>query len=163
MRALIEALNRERTSSTPQQEVVRQLINTIITVAARNISLVQSPSAQPLAGGSEAIPLLNYIHQHIYEPERLKADQIAAAFHVSPTYVSEYFKTRTGQSLQNYIVAYKIKLIETRLRYTSMQINEIVYEFGFSDASHLNRLFKKHNGVNPSEYRKSFNLGSSAR
>jgi AraC-like DNA-binding protein len=35
-----------------------------------------------------------------------------------------------------------------------MQINEIVYELGFSDSSHLNRLFKKYKGISPSEYKK---------
>jgi len=48
-----------------------------------------------------------------------------------------------------------MKLIETRLRYTDLQINEMVYEFGFSDASHLNKQFKKYAGMNPTEYRKS--------
>jgi AraC-like DNA-binding protein len=35
-----------------------------------------------------------------------------------------------------------------------MRINEIVYEFNFTDESHLNRAFRKHKGMNPSEFRK---------
>jgi YesN/AraC family two-component response regulator len=62
--------------------------------------------------------LLNYIHQHIYEPRNLKAEVISKHFNVSPTYIGEYFKTQTGQSLQEYIMEYKLKLIETRLRFT---------------------------------------------
>lgn len=155
IRALVEALVREHINQQPQQqEVIKQLINTIITIAARNVLLMVS-AVSGKSKANNALQLLNYIHQYIYKPEKLKAKKIAEQFNVSPTYISEYFKTQTGQSLQEYITAYKIKLIETRLWFTDMQINEIVYEFGFSDASHLNRLFKKYKGVSPSEFKKS--------
>jgi len=85
----------------------------------------------------------------------LKVEKIAAHFNISPTYVGEYFKSRTGESLQQYITSYKLRLIETRLRYTDMQMNEIVHEFGFTDASHLNRLFRKYKGVSPSAFRRT--------
>jgi AraC-like DNA-binding protein len=35
-----------------------------------------------------------------------------------------------------------------------MRINEIAHEFNFTDESHLNRLFKKYKGMNPTEFRK---------
>lgn len=156
LRAMIEALIMEEKNHFPQkQEVTKQILNTIITIAARNISLVTPYTFNQ----SEIVPsldLLNYVHQNIYKPQELKASKMASEFNISPTYVSEYFKIKTGQSIQGYIIAYKIKLIETRLKFTSMQINEIVYEFGFSDASHLNRIFKKYTGLNPSDYKKQF-------
>ncbi|MBS7254709.1 helix-turn-helix domain-containing protein [Flavobacterium branchiicola] len=154
IRAMIEGLIREENNRFPQQqEVIKQILNTIITIAARNISLITPPNTS-LPNITPNLDLLNYVHQHIYQPDQLKASNMAAVFNVSPTYISEYFKTKTGQSIQQYSIAYKIKLIETRLKYTNMQINEIVYEFGFSDASHLNRLFKKYTGLNPSDYKK---------
>lgn len=156
IRAMIEALIIEEKSQFPQQqEVIKQILNTIITIAARNISLM-APLSINEVNAVPSLDLLNYVHQNIYRPDQLKASNMASAFNISPKYISEYFKTKTGQSIQEYTIAYKIKLIETRLKYTNMQINEIVYEFGFSDASHLNRLFKKHNGVNPSDYKKQF-------
>lgn len=156
LRAMIEALIKEEKNEFPhQQEVIKQILNTIITIAARNISLI-APIALSQSNAESSLDLLNYVHQNIYQPEELKASKLALEFNVSPTYISEYFKTKTGQSIQQYTIAYKIKLIETRLKFTNMQINEIVYEFGFSDASHLNRLFKKHTGLNPSDYKKQF-------
>jgi len=158
VRALIEALIREHINQQPQQqEVIKQLINTIITIAARNIVLMSS-AATAKPASQHAMQLLNYIHQYIYEPKRLKAEEISKYFNVSPTYISQYFKTQTGQSLQEYIMEYKLKLIETRLRFTDMRISEIVHELGFTDASHLNRLFKKSRGISPSEFRKSSDL-----
>jgi len=156
IRAMIEALIREENSDFPQQqEVIKQIINTIITIAARNISLI-APLAIAPSKAEPSLDLLHYVHQNIYQPEALKTAKMALEFNVSPTYISEYFKNNIGQSIQEYTIAYKIKLIETRLKFTNMQINEIVYEFGFSDASHLNRLFKKYRGMNPSDYKKQF-------
>lgn len=158
VRALIEALIREHINQQPQQqEVVKQLINTIIIIAARNIVLMPA-AATARPASQNAMQLLNYIHQHIYEPGNLKAEVISKHFNVSPKYISEYFKTQTGQSLQEYIMEYKLKLIETRLRFTDMRISEIVHELGFTDTSHLNRLFKKSKGISPSEFRKSSDL-----
>lgn len=156
LRAMVEALIREENSNFPQQqEVIKQILNTIITLASRNISLI-SPLALNQSNAESGLDLLNFVHHNIYQPEELKATKMALKFNVSPTYISEYFKTKTGQSIQQYTIAYKVKLIETRLKFTNMQINEIVYEFGFSDASHLNRLFKKYTGLNPSDYKKQF-------
>lgn len=155
IRALVEALIREKISQQPQQEeVIKQLINTIITIAARNILLVP-PLALKNQSANNALLLVNYIHQNIYEPKMLLAKTLAKHFNVSPTYISEYFKNQIGQSLQDYIIAYKLKLIETRLQYTDMHISEIVDELGFGDSSHLNKLFKKYKGVSPSEFKKS--------
>ncbi|MBO9616947.1 MAG: GNAT family N-acetyltransferase [Dyadobacter sp.] len=152
IRILTEALLREQQSGGPHQsQVMQQLLNTIITVAARNIALFQQAdhyqSSQPLS-------LLGYVHEHIYTPQALRVEKLAAYFNISPTYVSQYFKRETGESLQEYVNAYRLALIESRLAYTNQRLGEIATEFGFTDTSHLNKLFRKSKGVSPSGYRK---------
>lgn len=156
VKVLIESLIREQNNQHPHQyEVIRQLINTLITIAARNITLANSHGFK--SEQEHYHPhLLSYIHENICHPEQLKAEKIAANFNVSPTYISEYFKNKAGENLQQYISNYKMKLIETRLRFSNIQINEIVLEFGFTDASHLHRQFRKYKGISPTAYRKSF-------
>lgn len=154
-RALVEGMLREQEGGAPHSgEVTAQLLNALITIAARNIRLLA-----PLPGkkdlGGRATALLHYIHENIYLPEALKAEKIAEHCHVSPAYISEYFKNKTGTGMQEYIMNYRMKLVETRLRYTEMQVSEIVEELGFSDASHLNRLFRKYSGMAPGAFRKS--------
>jgi len=39
-----------------------------------------------------------------------------------------------------------------------MRISEIVEELGFTDESHLNRLFKKYKDCNPTDFRKNILL-----
>lgn len=154
IRALVEALVREHLNTYPEQSIViTQLINTILTIVTRNILLIPTVIEGKRVSSSASL-MINYIYQHIYEPELLKIEALAQQFNVSPTYVSEYFKNQTGQSLQDYIIAYKMKVIESRLRFTDRRVSEIAHELNFTDPSHLNRLFKKYIGVTPGEYRK---------
>ncbi len=153
VKSLIEALIREYINQYPyQRELTQQIVNTLLTIVARNISL-SSPEIQRNTEARD-LSMLSYIHQNIYSPELLKAEEMAAQFNISPTYVSEYFKKLTGESMQQYITNYKLKLVETRLQYSDMRMNEIAFELNFTDESHLNRIFKKYKGVSPSEFRK---------
>lgn len=138
--------------------ISEQIINTIITVVARNIAL-KLPKNIKETTGEPVLEILNYIQQNILEPKNLKAKTMSAHFNISPHYLGRYFKKQTGDTLQNYITNYKIRLVETRLLHSDMRINEIAYEFNFTDESHLNRIFKKHKGINPSEFRKRNSLG----
>lgn len=151
IRSLAEALLREQQANgLHQQEVSQQLLNVIITIAARNISLTQTAEKyhpeQPLS-------LVGYVHQNIYSPENLKARKLAEHFNISAGYVSEYFKRETGESLQAYVQSYRQQLIEARLLQTNLRLNEIAAEFGLSDVSHLNKLFQKERGISPLAFR----------
>lgn len=144
-----ELVNRE----LYHHELISQLVNTMITIVARNIAMAL-PEKVNDSTGNTIIDMINYIQQHIYTPEVLRVDSLSNHFSISEGYLSRYFKKHTGESLQQYITNYKLKLVETRLQHSDMRINEIVTELGFTDESHLNRLFKKHRGINPSEFRK---------
>jgi AraC-like DNA-binding protein len=134
-------------------EIISQIVNTIITIVARNIGLIMPNKVTDITGNT-VVQILNYIQEHIYDAEKLKADIIASHFGIADGYLSRYFKKHTGESIQQYIINYKLKLVETRLQHSDMRINEIVYELGFTDESHLNRLFKKHKGLTPTAFRK---------
>ncbi|WP_234645414.1 AraC family transcriptional regulator [Dyadobacter sp. CY356] len=81
-------------------------------------------------------------------------EEICSKLGISVSYLGKYFKKQTGETLQQYIINYKLRLVEMRLLHSDMRINEIVFELNYTDESHLNRLFKKYKGVNPSEFRK---------
>jgi AraC family transcriptional regulator, L-rhamnose operon regulatory protein RhaS len=97
--------------------------------------------------------ILVYIRQNIYKPENLRIEHLADHFHYSPSYLSVLFKKQTGESLQQHILKYKLKLIENRLQHSEMSISQISFEFGFTDESHLYKIFKKYYGVAPRDFR----------
>ncbi len=154
VKAITEGIIREFLGDHPfRQEMIQQLVNTLITIVARNVASHITPATEQSAAISQE--MIHYIHQHIYHPEKLKAEQLAAHFHISQNYISEYFKKHTGENLLQFITSYKLRLVETRLQYSALRISEIAYELGFTDESHLNRTFKKYKGMTPSEFRKS--------
>lgn len=156
VKSLVEALIREHVNRQQYHlDLVKQIVNTMITIVARNVSFAAAgpkPAGRPNEAAAE---MLNYIHRHIYSPEQLRAELIAAHFNISPTYISEYFKKAVGEGLQQYITSYKMKLVETRLRFSELRMNEIAYELGFTDESHLTKAFRKHRGMNPTTFRKN--------
>jgi len=153
VRALMNALILEYPKEqSMRNEVVQQLVNTIITIVARNVTLVQPEKT--VVNSEVSNEIISYIHQNIYYPEKLRAEKLAARFNISQNYISEYVKKVTGESIQRYVTNYKLKLVETRLQYSDMRMSEIVEELGFTDESHLNRTFKKYTGINPTDFRK---------
>ncbi|AEW00032.1 transcriptional regulator [Niastella koreensis] len=154
VKAMVESLLGEWTNKQLyHHEIISQIVNTIITIVARNIGLAM-PNKVTDNTGNTVVQILNYIQENIYDADKLKADIIAGHFGIADGYLSRYFKKHTGESIQQYIINYKLKLVETRLQRSDMRINEIVYELGFTDESHLNRLFKKYKGVTPTAFRK---------
>ncbi|WP_223829261.1 helix-turn-helix transcriptional regulator [Elizabethkingia anophelis] len=98
--------------------------------------------------------IITYIQQYVKDKEKLRIPIIAEHFRISENYFGEYFKQQTGISYQDYLLDYRLKLVENYLRHSSIRLSEIAYELQFSDESHLSKLFKKHRGVTPGEYRK---------
>lgn len=134
------------------EEVIQLLVQSVLTVVARNLiqktSLIIDERTE-----DKAADIIQFVHGNIYEPEKLTSESISNLFGVSKTYIGRYFKSQTGKTLNEYITDYKIKLIENRLKHSDMRINEIADEFGFTDKSHLNRFFKKRNAISPSVFR----------
>lgn len=138
----------------PSYEVImNSVMKAILSVLARNI-IKQGLTDGKIVKRSQPIEsLIVFIRQHIYQPECLRIEYLAEKFHYSAHYLSTFFKKHTGQSLQQYILKYKLKLIENRLLYSQLSIAEIAHEFGFADESHLNKIFRKYYGLPPGAYR----------
>ena len=83
-----------------------------------------------------------YIHKHIYQPKNLKADIIAAHFHLTPAYIGPYFRRNTGMTLRKYIGDYRKNLIMQRLRSGKTSLKQLAIEFGLTDESHVSKLLK---------------------
>ncbi len=97
------------------------------------------------------IPILRYIHKHI--AENLSLQTIAGAFYLSKSRLNQIFKSSTGFSVGEYIIACRIKKA-CQLLQTNMPIQEISSAAGFRDPTHFNRTFKKRMGMTPGAYQK---------
>lgn len=138
------------------KELVIQLVNTLIIITARNV-LRLMPDEAVTTEDSKAVEIIHYIQTNIYYPEKLRTSALSALFNISESYLGKYFKKHTQENLQTFINNYRMKMIESRLRYSDMRCSEVAYEFGFTDESHFNKFFRQRRGMSPKEFRKQTN------
>lgn len=86
----------------------------------------------------------------------LTLKEIAEGLHLNPAYVSRQFaRYFDNLSFGEYIRKLRIEKVIDLLEHSRHSLSEIAYLTGFSDQSHFTRIFKKHTGKNPSDYRKN--------
>ena len=136
------------------EDLIIHYVNALVVIAARNIAKIK-PLGIKESADKRILEIINYIQENIFFPQKIKVSVIAGKFDISDTYLGSYFKNHCGETIQSFVSNYKIRLIEHRLSFSDMRINEIVDEFGFSDESHLNKFFKKHRNISLKGYRKA--------
>ena len=78
------------------------------------------------------------------------ADKMA----VSINHLHKIIKEETGKSAGALIDEMLIMEIKALLRYSDLNISEIVDQLNFTDNSHLSKFFKRYAGISPTEFRK---------
>lgn len=136
------------------EDLIVHYVNALIVIAARNIAKIK-PLGVKESADKRVLEIINYIQANIFFPQKIKISVIAEKFDISQTYLGSYFKNHCGETIQSFVANYKLRLIEHRLSFSDMRINEIVDEFGFSDESHLNKFFKKHRNISLTGFRKA--------
>lgn len=127
-------------------------VNSIILLAAR--SLPESLPEHDPTDGDKAHYMLQYIQQHIHQPELLKLEALAEKFHLSPTYAGRFFKRNFGEDYRKYVSMNRLRKVEEMLVHTHMSIKEIANRMDYIDSCYLNKLFHQHHGITPIQYRK---------
>lgn len=95
-----------------------------------------------------------YIRENV--GDEISNTEIGAIFGYHPFYVSRVLKDKKGQTLRQYIIAYRLKLAKSLLEHTGKEISEIAEECGFTDASYFTKTFRQTFGMTPKDYRASF-------
>jgi AraC-like DNA-binding protein len=91
--------------------------------------------------------------------EELKRDvplaEVAGACKLSRGHFSKAFKETTGQSPHAWLVTQRVGAAQRMLQQTGASLAEIALACGFADQSHLTRVFGRHVGATPAQWRKS--------
>ena len=80
-------------------------------------------------------------------------DGLSAQFFINKTYLSEMFKEQYGVNLKDYLVSVRITEAKKLLRFTDKTTEEIATMVGINGAAYFSRMFKRVEGVTPTEYR----------
>jgi AraC-like DNA-binding protein len=105
--------------------------------------------------------ILSYIDQHISETD-LTPQKIADGCHISLRHLHRIFSA-TNTSVSRWITTLRLERCRQELSVpgqAAKTITDIAFRWGFNDASHFNRVFKRAFQVTPGQYRNGMTIKS---
>ena len=100
---------------------------------------------------SRNVSIKNIIDLHKYS--NLSTEELAALCSLSLSAFKRAFKKLYEDNPTHYIINEKLKKAKELLTISDLAIAEIAYESGFNDPLYFTRLFKKREGITPSNFR----------
>ena len=101
--------------------------------------------------------IVDYVKKYINEnyAKDITVDLLAEKLKITRTYLSWYFKKKTGVNLSDYLYSYRMTKACALLQNSLLKVKDIAPKVGIYSISTFMRLFKKHTGKTPNDYRKS--------
>jgi AraC-like DNA-binding protein len=95
---------------------------------------------------------LAYMREHI--AEAITREKVARKTGLSSSHFSRLIKEKLGRTFTDLLRQYRVDHAKELLLRTTKSLVDISFESGFSDQSYFTKVFQKHTGFTPSEYRK---------
>lgn len=86
--------------------------------------------------------------------QEISLKRLALAVGINPYYLSHLFRKEMGTSFLEYLTSVRLSVAKSLLRQNGLSMMEICLEVGYQDPSHFAKIFKRKEGVHPTEYRK---------
>lgn len=120
------------------------------------IALFRQQLPQEETQGEERpiMAITRYLQEHLSEDISLSV--LAEEFHLSAQYISQLFKSEIGVNFLAYLTNIRMERAKKLLLSTALSIGEISEQLGFGDYRVFTKVFKKSEGVTPSQYRRDF-------
>jgi len=135
------------------EEMMRLYFKTFLIRLCREAKPQLSKISEPKSNNPME-KLRQHLDQNYREPVGLQ--RLAEELSVHPNSLSRAFKKHTGFSPMEYLVRRRLHVAMLDLRNSDNKIFYVAMDAGFGDVSLFNRLFKKHLGMTPGQYRKQF-------
>ena len=114
-----------------------------------------SAAAEPEKQEERAITgITRYLQEHL--AEEISLCVLADNFHLNPQYISQLFKSEIGVNFLAYLTNIRMEKAKKLLLATSLSIAEVAEQSGYGDYRVFTKVFKKSEGVTPSQYRRDF-------
>lgn len=85
--------------------------------------------------------------------KNISLDDVSRMVDISPYYFSKLFKQEVGENFIEYVTGVRMKHARHLLEDPKYSIKEVCVMSGYGDPNYFSRIFKKYEGMTPSEYR----------
>lgn len=96
--------------------------------------------------------VIDYIQLHLEED--LSLNHLAEHFHKNASALSHSFSKETGTGLTKYIQQTRIREALRLFNSTDFSVSDVAIMVGYQDFSYFSKIFSKHTGMSPREYKK---------
>ena len=100
------------------------------------------------------VGITRYLQEHL--AEEISLTVLAEEFHLNPQYISQLFKNEIGVGFLAYLTNIRMEKAKKLLLSTSLSVAEIADQVGYGDYRVFTKVFKKSEGITPSQYRRDF-------
>lgn len=98
--------------------------------------------------------IARYLQEHLAEDVSLSV--LAEEFHLSAQYISQLFKSEIGVNFLAYLTGIRMERARKLLLTTPLSVAEVSEQVGYGDYRVFTKVFKKSEGITPSQYRRDF-------
>lgn len=122
----------------------------IVKIMERALELREKAASNRYGDVVEEI--VHYIEEN-YADEDLSLNLLASHVNFSPNHLSMIFSQQTGQTLIKFLTEFRMNKAKEMLRCTGKRSSVIGLEVGYRDSHYFSYLFKKTQGMTPTQYR----------
>lgn len=98
--------------------------------------------------------ITKYMQEHLSEDVSLHI--LSEEFHLNSQYISQLFKNEIGVNFLTYLTNIRMEHAKKLLLSSSLSIAEVSEQPGYGDYRVFTKVFKKSEGITPSQYRRDF-------
>ena len=143
---LIKAIQLTKKAANLTQ--LKEGIKNWVTSLVHKLKEMESSHSDPIYKAKE------WIHNNLSEGITIK--KVADHVYLNPTYLCEYFKAQTGETVLNYVTKTRLKKAMELLEKTDLKIYNVSVRVGYQDTKYFGRLFKQWTSQSPSQYRENY-------
>ena len=112
-----------------------------------------SESSESSSISEQVESIHDYIEKHYME--RLSLADLAEQFFVEPSYLSRKFSQKYNETITAFITGCRMNRAKELMKDDNNKLEAISFEVGYDDYNYFSRVFRRSEGVSPSEYRKN--------
>ena len=132
------------------QHYAKAIITAMLMQSQFYMDRDQSMDLNDGLSGPELLAIMNYIRSRL--SEKHSTEDLARVVNKNPQYFRKSFKTKTGQSPQQFIIKEKVLKACDLLFSGRYNISEICNVLGYKSAQHFSRQFKGVMGISPKKW-----------
>lgn len=95
--------------------------------------------------------VVTYLQQHYAQP--LSLEQLSRNFGYTPQYLSSLFHKDTGMTIRVFLQRLRVEEACRLMGNRAFSLSQIAQAVGYSDLKHFSKVFRRHKGISPREYR----------